>query len=671
MLGKVFDYVAALPLENTAVLSFQEVVLCGLWLEHRTERSPERTVAAVKAHVDAWLKAPPTQSEPTEGRRCQLLLRGLVRDLQEGRLDELKPDEVEYLCKSFELSKLDTTAVSLSRVADILQPYARRLTQKLSAHPEARGMANLAERVEIVLDEEIVAAPTKSSRLLAGIELPCRGPVLSFDRDVQVIGDVPENCTLISTKGSCSVSGYVMGRVLTHQHCEVRGNIAGVVIAMLGDIRARSIITNAQVVTKAGNVICRSAERPALIFARERILITESTLLGRFVAQVIAIAQNVRGGEIHVSNMLRANYFSNAEAEPLSIVLRRDLRCEDYGEAPNSDLNKMLSEAYHLRQLAQDFESVARVNGEQAEQTAASILMYLFGGGDMQRQLAEIVSAQRRLNVANRIIATLEGAIEKAQDDFYRPSSRQATSGTGLSRAELDLLKEEDDSMGEDLAEQAEAVEAITSNLTSKKLGRAQILEVIQEARQNVTRFTAERERLKGFIAEREGLLRKVGGYDRVLASAGEDASKLKVLQRVLPSLRKLDPKVPMAARTRSVFFERSMRTLTASLRHAKDYKERAEEFHANFKTVNARLGEEFQVRVLDSQATRNSVVRAIGRFDAGVRLFVDLEAFEAETPPEGTCIVTENTGDAIHVFSRPRDSERFYSLHDSPRAEG
>lgn len=186
-----------------------------------------------------------------------------------------------------------------------------------------------------------------------------------------------------------------------------------------------------------------------------------------------------------------------------------------------------------------------------------------------------------------------------------------------------------------------------------------------------MTRFTAERERLKGFIAEREGLLRKVGGYDRVLASAGEDASKLKVLQRVLPSLRKLDPKVPMAARTRSVFFERSMRTLTASLRHAKDYKERAEEFHANFKTVNARLGEEFQVRVLDSQATRNSVVRAIGRFDAGVRLFVDLEAFEAETPPEGTCIVTENTGDAIHVFSRPRDSERFYSLHDSPRAEG
>ncbi len=95
--------------------------------------------------------------------------------------------------------------------------------------------------------------------------------------------------------GDCVVDGFVLGRVAATRSCEVRDNIAGVVVRD-GDIRARAIIDNAKAIAKAGRIFCRNAQSPRLVFAGSAFEIRGSTLQGAYVAPSISIAGDAFGG---------------------------------------------------------------------------------------------------------------------------------------------------------------------------------------------------------------------------------------------------------------------------------------------------------------------------------------------------------------------------------------
>ena len=367
MLDALIEFVQKAQGEDFEKLCMEDAALCIAWC-----RSWEGNAARMSQYesvpkiVKTWINTPQADFAHTEGRRHQWVLRELIDELQAGRARTLAWDEVALLTAVMELIELSGTPDTYTRLRTLLTPHAKLLTVQAKSLPPAPGLPTIAACLHVVSSKQVLASRPRDVKVFAGIPVNVRGPVLVHERGhLKILDQVPENCTVVVENGSVSVGGFVLGRVAASQHCEVRENISGMVVVRQGNVRARGIMVRSKVVSKWGSVWGKQAESPDLVFAGTEIRVENTTSMGEFRAPVITVLGDVCGGVYRVTKQLTADRFRSEQNRKLSIVLRQDLTCEDYGENPGPDGLRYLMKANRMkRDIAAMRERVATAQSE-------------------------------------------------------------------------------------------------------------------------------------------------------------------------------------------------------------------------------------------------------------------------------------------------------------------
>ncbi|MBI2424306.1 MAG: hypothetical protein HYV27_15855 [Candidatus Hydrogenedentes bacterium] len=659
MIEHLIAYVDRTGPEDWSRLTLQDIALCRLWAdEHMGTPAETNRVTRLREAIAAWQSQAATPETATAGRRHQWILRGLLDELRDGRLTGMHTEDTAFLCAVHDFLLPGIILLSPSRVVALLEPHLSALRARQGSGRVRVDFKHLRSRQSYVTAVELMAAPVKETRLLAGIDLPGRGPVFSAKNNVRVLGDVPDNCTVV-VEGlhCCAVDGYVLGRVLSKLHCEVRGNVAGIIVVLQGDIRARSIVNNAQAISKLGSVYCWSAQGPKLVFAGKSIDVADGALMGAYITRVLNVANDLRGGSVHIADNGTAAHFRHFGMSNLEIVLRRDLSCEDYGEVTGVDLRRLLSEAYRLRRIARNYALLEEAATNEVEHAAQGVLMYLFGGGESHKKLEDYLQTERRLEIVTRIVDNMALVLERAQDDLTQRGARKEAAlpdpdfGEFLQEGPVDP----------DLQQENEEVNALRSRLNSAALDHRQTRLLLDQAREKILRLMAERDALQQTLQQKGKGIQTLEKYEKVLTAGASSAeNKIQVLQRILPAIRKQPDDSPLAIRLRTGFATMTLGAIERKQKHIAEYAQRRTESLENFRAVSERLGKDFQVRVL-AQQDESGAARVTGIFEKGVRIIMDDPPEDGAPPPEGS-IVTTSGEPAVRTYIRANTGAKFYA---------
>jgi hypothetical protein len=655
LLQRLIDFVVSQGDGRTFKLSLQDIAVCHLWI---TTGHPEPTVAdALSAVVHRWLRSPDMPELATAGRRHQLLLRTLIDAAQKKRLETLTGDETAFLCTVYELISKVHDRRLFQHVEVLLREHMRALADRRAVREPAPGLGSLNARVHYATEEDIRRAPQSQIRLLAGIEMPCRGPVFRDSGHLRILGDIPDNCTVVAEdSGSCCVDGYVMGRVLSKRQCEVRYNISGVAIVLDGHIRARGIINNAIAIAKMGTVHCVNAQGPRLVFGGKSISVAETAMMGRFITREMIVGRDVRGSHIEVAGAAEAPWFRHLGMSNMTIVLRRELSCADFGEVTGAELNQLLSRAYQLRRRARNLGHLATAARHEANHTAQSVLMMLFGGGEVQKRLESFLRAQRRHRFVCNVVENLRGMLDYAQESHHAPDDDDDDLTTLSLDGDAALEKDDADL----IAARADAAK-LHRSLRSRSLDRRQTKLVLDEIRTRLSAMHALRNQLAEQMAAEERGIQNIEKYEQILAGSGAESTKLDVLNKILPALQNQPPESTVGKRLRSPFVVRALRTMDRAVHHANSFEQKLKENLADFHAVSDRLGKDFQIRVLENPEDEQVTARVTGRFEAGTRIYMNAYAENLSELPEGS-VLTAPDDNAVRTYIRSGDGTRFYS---------
>ncbi|MBI1320303.1 MAG: hypothetical protein GC168_15355 [Candidatus Hydrogenedens sp.] len=640
--------------EQRAGLLLQDMALCRLWHEAGQHGQLVEGFDQIPRILSRWRSEVQPRQDATQGRRHELLLRELIGVLLDDGADALEDEEAGLLHAARAIA-LEGGGDCYTRLLELTQPHADALEAR--SHRPPPGLPLLSERYTVLIGEELRRLPSKATRFLAGIEIHANGPVRKAATNTRVIGDIPDNCTLVvEGEHACSIDGYVLGRVLARRDCEVRGNIAGVVVVVEGNIRARGIINNAFVVTKLGAIACENAQGPKLMFAGRSIDVRANAMLGTYITRTFKAAKEVRGAMVQVSDRAESEYFRSLGNSDTTIVLRRELSCEDYGEMTGGDLRKLLSSAYRLRRLLHNYEHLAVQARREAEHSAQAMLMFLFGGGESKRALDELVAARKRMDVLERVRCNVLSLLDGVQEGL-------AVSMLGDEEADSDLpmLDVDDEASAEELRAENEKLARLRQSMLGGRMTRRQTEELLEQARAKLAELRAETERLAGIAAAKEREIQGSAQYQKLFA-ASKEATKLQVLQRVLPALRKQPEDSPGGKRLRTPFTVRGLRTIERRLLQARQLEEHVDSYRRDFRAVTERLGKEFQIQVLENPDDENRSTYVNGRFEEGIRIYLDVLPEEpAKVSPDAVIITPEDDG-GIRMYLRAKDGTRFHT---------
>ncbi len=655
---RLIEFVASAKFPSGFLFTLQDMALCQLWLEDQRRRSVDAPeLPRVAQCIEDWLQGTTRPDINTAGRRHQHLLRELLDTLEGGHEADLLPAEVALLRTADALCSRMEKPEQLVRFTSRLEKHRGRLSEVAERHGDKTRIHELETRICFATPNDIQQAPVEAIRLLAGIELPCRGPVFRADANLRILGDVPEDCTVVvGNNGHCSVDGYVMGRILTKGFCEIRHNISGVAITLDGFIRARSIINNALVISKMGSIVCTSAQGPKLVFAGHSLEVMDSTMLGRFVTRTMTVAGEMRGSHLEVSGCATATRFRSLGTSAMNIVLRRELSCEDFGEVTGDDLKRLLSAAYALRRNAHNFKNLAVAAQREGEHTAQSILMYIFGGGEVQKRLQGFLQAQRRHTLIGNVVDNLKRILEEAQDGLV--DDTPAAPGA-LPTLDLD----EEEAPDETIVDARAETKQLEASIRAGDLNRTQRTLLMEEARTKLSAMMTLQTEAEEKMREEERGIQQLEKYEQVLAGGGEGATKLDVLNRIIPAMKKQPADSVMGRRLRSGFVIRALRNVDRSVRHGKEFGDSAAKYLTDFRAVSERLGKDYQIQVLENPESEEECASVTGIFEADTRIYMDVFIPNiADASPETLITTPEDNG--VRTYRRPQTGGGFHRAH-------
>lgn len=659
MIIRLINFVASPPPGNNLTLSLQDVALCRFWALAQEKRAPlDHAGQSVVHAVNRWISNPPVPDLKTSGKRHQPLIRELVDLIKHSSTDALSVEEAGFLATTLALARESGEHPATARSIELLQAHESALTAKAAVREPTSGLVTLERRIQYATENDILKSDVNFIRLMAGIELPCRGPVFKASSNLRVLGDVPEGCTVVvENDGCCCVDGYVMGRVLSKHQCEIRHNISGVAIVLTGHIRARGVINNALVVSKMGSVVCMNAQGPRLVFAGQSIDIEENALLGRFITRNLRVGREVRGSRLEITGEASAHYFRHLGMSNVAVVLRRELSCTDFGEVTGAELNQLLSRAYALRRHARNFSHLARAARREADHSAQSVLMFIFGGGEVQKRLESLLRAQRRHAFIANVVLNLQDMLDDASAGQFQESGEPATTGYSPSATATPIDDLDDEELKIALAETA----TLESSLRSRALDRRQTTLLLDTVRQKLEEMTALRAQMAEQVVLEERAMQNMEKYEQILAGNDKGASKIEILNRILPALQNQPPESPVGKRLRASFSVLALRNVERATRHAADFERKATENLTNFRAVSEQLGKDYQIRILENPEDEGCAARVTGRFEPGARIFMD-EYVEniADASPDALIITPDDNG--LHTYLRKGSGSRFHT---------
>ncbi len=625
---RLLEHVIELPEELLPSLSLQDAALCHLChLNGTREFAAVPGFERIDARIRQWLAVARPAHAWSEGKRTQTLLRELIDRLQANNVGTLARDELDLLETVHALAQAAQAAETFARVQQLIAPYRPRIAERRARMPEVSGLPTLTSRYLVVRAEDILQAPQREVRVLAGVELPLRGPVLVHTGHVRVLGDVPEATTLVVEEADCVVDGYVMGRVAVSGYCEVLENVSGVVISRNGDVRARNIVDNAFVVSKRGRVQCRRVHGARMVFAGEVVHVAETSVRSHLVAPTVLIDQDVRSGCIHASCRISAARFGES-GDAIDLYLCRGLSCRDYGEDPGREMTIDVTRALQARGTLQCVRSQMSLALQGAEQSAETCLTYLLAEEDSARIAEEVCASQRRLDMLSRIVLGLRAIY--AQVEAYHADmgdvefSAKPGRPTAAERIGADLAAIVEDAPANDpVRAMYDELKATRNRLVQERPKHLVLQSTLEEIAGKLETWRAEAGRLRESIRRGQKSLAQSGRIKDMLG--GDSAAKSRVIafHRIVDRARAEPRESRLRARAESTFITTMSRTIEKRLAEARKLKAETDATRREFEEARRKVWNLYQMRIDDEDGIERAI-SVEGAFEGRVRMYVD-----------------------------------------------
>lgn len=666
MLDRLIEYVSALPENEMGEVTLQDIAISDSWYRSLAGDVDALThYEQIPRQIKVWLTQPASETAVTEGRRHQWVLRELIDELEAGNVRFLAWDELDLLLASLQMARTSARPDRFTRVIQLLDRHATAIEDRHGKVSITPRLPALSTRLHVVTERDIVAAKPREIKMFAGINIQGRGPVLIHRAGhLRVLGSVPENCTLVVEEGSCSVDGYVMGKVAASLHCEVRENISGVVVVRQGDIRARNIIVRAYVVSKWGGVHCRSAESPDLVFGGSEIWIEQSAIMGKYISPSIHVRGDVYGGVFMVSRQLTAERFRCSDAREVAIVLRTSLSCHDYGEEPGPEAMRYLAQSAGLQRRISALETQIRYSQAEAEHAARNAIVYLTGTDQLHPVAEKVGNAEHRLAQVNRIRAVLQTLIELGEDRMSRLARKKgATPNDSESTDEsfpFDDVKSEfahleaEGGFAKDVTEELADIAALKERMLSPLSDARKTASSVHHARERRAFWDREASELRAAISKYEARLRDEFTAKEALDNQSGTLPTVALLKRLLTVVRSRAKSSddPVGRRLQSSFVQLSLRTVGTRVERLTVYITSKDKVSEQLRSVAEVLQKDYQIALPTNDHVQVSP-SVTGIFDTGVKIYSDPYLLTDSAPPKGSMIETVAGKDERRTYLR------------------
>ncbi len=649
---RLVEHVLSLPDEALGSLGIQDAALCQVWLSNRgAGQNPPAGLDSLTARIQQWLALSEVSSRQSEGRRSQTLLRELIDRLEGDHVDTMSRDELDLIETVYGFAHAAQNPATFERVRKIIAPRRARIAARRASTPAVVGTPTLSARLLVVRSQDILAAPPREISRFAGLELPSRGPVMAHNGHVRVLGDVPEGTTLVVENGACVVDGFVLGRIAVSGNCEVLENLSGVVISRNGDVRARNIVDGAFVVAKRGWVHCRRSHRAKLVFAGNTIRVAERSTRSRFFAPTVKVGECIEGGEIHTSQSVEAGAFRSTPEATLDLVFRRSLSCKDYGEDPGKAMTVDVSHALRCRAELQYVSQQLQLALKEAEDSAETALTYILAGDAAGHVAEEILAAQRRLKMLNRVLLGLRALFAEAEAKMEdAPGDGNAAPGPDhgfMDRLDTELKEILNENPGD--AQTQASYDDVVQSRQHLRSGRRLTHSALSHIGERLQLWQREYTVLEETVRQGRDRIRKSMQATELFEEGVGTRSRVLTLRRIMQHAGEKTPNVRLQERVKAPLVVLMARTVEARLAQARKLKEETTRLQQIFDQAREVVWGKYQMRIDagDSAAHRIAVE---GRFETSARLWADpayLTLPAGEVPKGGSCVVAATAGRA------------------------
>ena len=654
-----------------AALELEDVALCSAWHESLAAEPLRRApYPSLADNVDLWAQATPSIRVVTEARRQQPYLRRLLDFLERGSTGKLNRSHLDVLAAAHGIVT-KREAKDRGRGGDLLARHIGTINAMRGQTEPVPGLVALDGLPTIISSKDIERARSRQIKSFAGVALPARGPILSVSGDVRVIDQIPDDCMLVVENGTCCVNGYVLGRLAASGACEVRDNIAGIVVSPESTIRCRNIINNAYVVAKKGSVHCRNTENPQMVFAGDAIHVAENAVMGTYASPVIRVARDAWGGVFVVSHLFSARRFRNSDHRRLRIVLPWQVTPQDYGAMLDPEVGRLFARAQRKKQRIDNIVALRALADAECEHFASSATTYLLGGDGLRKHVEDMNASQRRLDFLNRVIASIDALSMSAEEQLNQAARQPGAAETAgadsvLSDIEDNLRPvEQEGAIDQDLSAERDELLSIGAELSSPT--RRGILPGSVVERLNAKRagWVVERDAIAGAIRQKEislqAVLAKVEGEN----SGGAKASNVEFLVRLLTAAKGRPPDDPLSERAGSVFTRMMLRSIEGRRSRAKTYGETVEGLNQEIRKDAERLLGEFNVVLILAGEIPEHVPTVVGQIESGAVICTERYLVEGTESTPNRRIARDSAGGVVE-YRRTAEGIQFSAFSGS-----
>ncbi len=658
-------YVVDADTDRLLALTLEDLALCQAWYASYMDMPNMLSdYETLPAKVAQWTS---DKSEPgilTNGARQQPLLRSVLERLEKSGPGLLARDELDFIFFVYELIQRTKNRNQFQRPLELIAPHMRDITSRREVTQPVRGLPAVLKHVGVATETSILEATRRTIAAFGGLPIEFRGPVLRHGGGLKVIGDIPDGTAVVVEGDACYVSGYVLGKLLVRGHIEVHGNVSGLVISQTGNIRARGIVNRAGVVAKLGRIRAGIADGPDLVYAGTQIRIDERARLGRYLAPRIRVDGGLYGGECHVTTLLKSPNFSQTDHQPLDIILRSELGCEDYGEIVPKEARLLSRSAIRLRNRIDHIHQLMSVQQEEAEHYAMTALMYICSGSESRKELLAADGLKRRRAFLIRMLTGVHLLTQNLTErlaEFRKRGDRGVSAKMIAERSvqsvlnevsrELAQLKIEGDFPVELDQEWADLVALHTASARNDSEGvlSGAILR-FHEARKA---WRTELESLDAQVGLLQDQLSRDATRKSLLERAQADGTSQTTLAQLIRAARQRGASDPVMQRVGTPFIKRMLTLLQKRNLWVERYHKEAGELRAELTELQRQLVEEYSV----SPSNPVSDTKVEGCFTAGIHLYVGEKHSLPANGGRVTAVETPDTGTASWTFQL-RDGE-------------
>ncbi len=654
MFESLIKYVADCKPEDVASIDIEEMAIASAWYEsHSSNPEKQKPFAKIPELVEYWLEHTGKEPIVTEGRRLQPLLREILdKAVVEGvgKLNRSEMDLLDAACDLADRAAQEGLFDRLHKYFETQIDAIRNARENLEVSP---GLPGLEHRLHIITPEDIQAAPKRSVATFAGTKIAGRGPVYSHAGNLKVMGFVPDECMLVVEAGSCLVHGHVYGRVAATNDCEIRENIAGVVVSSLGDIRAKNALTQSFIVSKWGNTVVRSTENPKLLFAGKQITIREKAFGGSYVSPTIRVENQVSSGNYNFSKTFEAGLLQNTDTQKLIISLTRTITPDEYGGLADPAAARLLSIIRRKRQKKENWVSMIALAQSEIDQFSRNAAAFLTGGENVLEDIERLDTAEREMAFLDRLISTMDALSLKVEEELAASEAKIDPRDTNALReytASVEDLKNEmfdiahDDNLGSEVATQREDLDAILSEVSNYDADASLPSALLFSVRDYRERWMSKRERIFESSNQKRVTLSKLFGPAKNTDTDGE-LSNMKILSRVLTAAYGRPPGNPLRERTNTNFIKLILKSIEKRQARITNNRKALELLDKDLERLGRQLEREARIPLPPEPTHTKEPPIVTGVFEPGVTLCTERYLLDEKILPEQTVVLTADTG--------------------------